>query len=315
MSDLDKQVSGDWIDVRDSATDFYGLNNRFRMSVEAMRAERRALGLANEEGMTEYKRTRLVPVFAALEDMLYKTLTQDELERQVSSLHTLLFVTMLQRCVVLGTVGLVRGPDDAGSDLDLNLKMVVGDVHERLKADPTLQKHAAVKSILLLVKRYQAEMAKMKDLEPKIKADAKLTFLANFRETFADIAGSIKKHYAELLKEQRAGEPSGVGSLARRVPLKGLSSILTQQATVYARMRSTLTFAVAEKFRTRDLLAGVHRQKAHVLGLLDTELSAYASLCREHLGDGSHETAVRLSKSFRDELTQILERQERVDQP
>jgi len=315
MSDLDKRISGDWIDIREAAGDVYGLIDYFKVSPEEMLAERQALALANEEGMTEYKRTRLLPVFTALENMLYKALTQEEIERQIRSLRLLLFVTMVERCVVLGTVQLVRGPEAGAPDVEVDLKLVLGDVQDRVKADPSLQKHPAVKNILVQMKRYQGEMAKMRELEPKIKGEAKITFLGNFRETFASIAESIKKNYAEILKEARAGSPPPETSLVRRVPLKGLGPLVTQQAVTFARMRSTLSYAIEEKFHTRELLAGLHRQKAQVLELLETELNGYASLCREHLGATDPATAVLFSKSVRDELAQVLERQARLEQP
>jgi hypothetical protein len=292
MSDLEKRISGDWIDIREAAGDFYGLNDYFKVSPEEMLAERQALALANEEGITEYKRTRLLPVYTALENMLYKALTQEEIERQVRSLRLLLFVTMVERCVILGTVQLVRGPEAGAPDVEVDLK-----------------------NILVQMKRYQGEMAKMRELEPKIKGEAKLTFLGNFKETFASIADSIKKNYAELLKEARADSPPPETSLVRRVPLKGLGPLVTQHAVTFARMRSTLSYAIEEKFHTRELLAGLHRQKAQVLELLETELKGYASLCREHLGATDPVTAVLFSKSVRDELAQVLERQARLEQP
>jgi hypothetical protein len=315
MSDLDRRVSGDWIDVREAAVDFYSLNDLFKVSPASMLTQRQSLALANEEGITEYKRSLLNPVFTALENMLYKALTQEELERQIRTLHSLLFMTMLQRCVILGTVQLVRGTESGAPDVDVDLKLLLGDVQERLKADPSLQKHLAVKHILVQMKRYQGEMAKMKELEPKIKAEARITFLSNFRETFASIADSIKKSYAELLKELRAGSPPEQTSPVRRVPLKGLAPAITQQAMAFARMRSTLLFATEEKFRTRELLATLFHQRVQILDMLEAELKSYAVLCREHLGTGDGASAVAFSKSFRDELAQILERQARVDQP
>jgi hypothetical protein len=314
MSDLDRRVSGDWIDVREAAQDFYGLNDYFELSPAAMLAERQSLTLANEEGITEYKRSRLLPVFDALENMLYKALTQEELERQTGNLHLLLFVTMLERCVVLGTVGLVRGPESGAPDLDVDLKLVLGDVQERVKREPALLAHPAVKNILVQMKRYQTEMAKMKELQPKIKEDARQTFLSNFKETFASIADSIKKNYADLLKELRAGEPQTHTSLARRMPLKPLAPLLTQQAMTFAKMRSSVLHATEEKFRTRELLGRLFHQKGQILELMEAELRAYGALCREQLGTGDAATAVELSKSLAIELAGILERQARIDQ-
>lgn len=315
MSDLEKRISGDWIDLREASADFYALNGLFKVSREEMLAERQALTLANEEGVTEYKRARLLPVYATLENMLYKALTQEEIEGQIGSLRLLLFVTALQRCVALGTVQLVRGAEAEGPDLEVDLKLVLGDVQDRVKADPSLQKHPAVKNILVLMKRYQGEMAKMRELEPKIKGEAKITFLGNFKETFASITESVKKNYADLMKEARESSLQPESSLARRVPLKALGPVITQQVMAFARMRSTLVYAIGEKFHTRELLAGLHHQKAQVLELLEAELKGYVALCHEHLGAAEPTAAVQFSKSFRDELAHVLERQARLEQP
>jgi len=193
--------------------------------------------------------------------------------------------------------------------------MVLGDVQGRVRSDPSLQMHRAVKNILAQTKRYQSEMAKMKELSPKIKGEARKTFLANFRETFVSIAESIRKNHAELIKEERANAPPEEPSLLRRLPLKTLGPIITQQAVTFARMKSTLAHAIGEKFRTREILAGVFHQKAQVLGLLDAELKAYAVLCREHTGDGSQKAALLFSKTFSQELGQVLERQARIENP
>ena len=72
---------------------------------------------------------------------------------------------------------------------------ILGDVNARIKANPALRGHAAMKNILMQVQRYNAENQKMRELLPTIKPEMRTAFLANFSRTFDEIIGSIRRHY------------------------------------------------------------------------------------------------------------------------
>lgn len=315
MDELEKRVSGDWIDIRESAVDFYTLNDYFQISPAEMDAQRQALGLANEEGMVEYKRALLSPVFVTLENMGYQALTAEELAAQAQTLHTLLFVTMIQRSVVLGTIQLVRSPGPSEAPREESVKVILADVQDRMKRDPELQKHPAVKNIFVSVKRYQNEMTKMKELASKIKGDKnRAVFADNFRNTFASIEDSMRKNYAEIIREERSEADKASANLPRRLSLKPLAPVLTAQAQEFSRMKSTLVFAGEEKFRTREMLVGLFRRRDETMGLLDRELEACADICRTELGRDDPSLALMLTKDLRDEIAAVLDRQARVEE-
>ena len=315
MDDLEKRVSGDWIDVRESATDFYTLNDHFDISPAQMTAERQSLVLANEEGMVEYKRTILSPVFATLENMAYQALTHEDLSVQAATLHRVLFITMIQRAVALGAIQLVRQQNQEQGPREDSIKVILSDVQDRIKKDPDLQKHPGVKNILLSVKRYQNEMAKMKELAPTIRGDKnRATFADNFRNTFVSIEESVRKNYSEIVQEERSEEEKLTMNLARRLPLKPLGPVLTEQARHFSRMKSTLLFASGEKFKTREMLVGLFQRREEILALLDRELTVYGDLCAEELGGDGSTLALRFSKDLRDEIAALLDRQARVEE-
>jgi len=66
MPELDKRISGDWIELRGKANDFHALLEVLAVPTYDLRSTAEALKLSVEGGVVEFKRAVLSPVFAAL---------------------------------------------------------------------------------------------------------------------------------------------------------------------------------------------------------------------------------------------------------
>ena len=134
----------------------------------------------------------------------------------------------------------------------LQVGAILADVNARIKRNPALRSHAAIKNILMQVQRYNGENKKMRELLPTIKPEMRTSFLANFTRTFDEIIGSIRRQYAAILQEEAAAEKGSREDFRwSLLPLKELAPLLASQAREVARIRSTLAHARDEKYKTR----------------------------------------------------------------
>jgi hypothetical protein len=318
MSDLEKRISGDWIDLREKSNDLYALLDALAIPSYEMRAAASTLRFCVEQGVIEFKRTLLNPVFSVLEAARFSTIASSALSTQERSLGVLLLVILLQRLLCAEIIPLARSPAEKRADggEGLQVGVILADVNARVKANPETRSHGSIKNILMLVQRYNGENQKMRELLPTIKPGMRTAFLANFTRTFDEIIGSIRRHYAALLHEEKAAdrarrEPFSLSLL----PLKDLAPLCAAQAREIALMRSTLTHAREEKYKTRESLVRLYDRRQTALGLLDDEVKEYGRICAAARVPSGESCVPGMAAAFRDEIVVILERQGRKEEP
>lgn len=309
MIDLEKWISGDWIDIREAARDLDALGDHFRLSEAELQAQIRRLGLAVEEGIVEYKRSLLLPLFTTLEQMKYQSVSSSDLEAYRRSMDSLLYTIMIQKLLASGTIPASRpAAAEAPAAGTLDIQSIVADIHRRAQADPRLLKHPAVKNILMQFQIYRREWEKMQELAPNIREEKEATFRDNFRAVFNRSFESIRRHYAGFLLEgaERRSETQRLDPL-RRLPLRELVPLLLRQARQVSRLRSTLRYAVEKKHRTREILVRAFEKRREVLDLLEMELGLYRELSAR-LGRPEPEAGARSAAArMRDEVARVLE--------
>jgi len=318
MVELERRISGDWIEAREAAADQYSLSKFFQLTAERLHDIARSLRLCVEEGVLEYKGALLRPVFVSLEAMQYQSVSFVELELHDRPLENLLFVILLQRLVCSGVIAPARGrtvgyiPTEA-----IGVNAILADIKQRIRLNGDFQKHPSVKNIFVQVTIYQKEKKKMEDLLPTIKEDKRETFRRNFQEVFQKIFGSIRKNYADLLAEEEARrlEQEGQSDILYLASLKSLVPLLNDQAKEVSRLRSTLSFARSDKYKTRAVLVSVFKDRAFFLGLMDSENAVYARLCAELGRKSGLDCPPALGKRLGGELVRVLERLARVEAP
>jgi hypothetical protein len=310
MKDVEKRVSGDWIDIRELSRDYFTLKNYFRIPDGDIEIQIGKLKFAIEHGIVEYKRASLSPLFRTLENSRYQNPGMDVIEEQIRYNRALLFVTLIQRLFAEGTLKLAREKvkEEEISTGDLNLKDILQDINRRIREEPSFGKGQPVKKILMQVNIYKREQDTMKKLLPTIKPDSQKSFMANFKKTFAEIIDKIKRNYIAILKEEIPPDTENKNVLGQ-APLKELLPILTSQAMSMSRICSTLLFIKEEKYKTREILDNLSKEKKSVVELLDREMEKYKSF-GEKLGTiggrAVSDPASVLSRFMSHEIIQFL---------
>jgi len=309
MIDAERRANGDWIDIREISKDTFALKDYFKIPVEDIRIQLDKLGHSVEQGVVEYKRSSLSPLFRMVEASQYQTPGMDVIEKQVRYIQALLYVALIQRLIAEGTVKLTREKiqEEQIKTSDLNLKDILQDVNKRIKENPEAGKDPSVKKILMQVGIYKKEQETMKKLLPTIKEDSKESFMKNFRNTFAEIIEKIKRSYLDILLEENPPDTENRNILAR-LPLTELVPVLTSQCQKISKTRSILLFVREEKYKTREVLGGLSREKDAVMGLLDREMAAYRDF-GEKLEDLSGDRASAVSRAMCHELIDFLEKE------
>jgi hypothetical protein len=318
MVDLERRISGDWIEAREAAADPYALIKFFSLDADRLHDIARSLRLCVEEGILEYKGALLRPVFISLESMQFQSVSFVELELHDRPLENLQFVILLQRLVCSGVIAPAKGKQVQPISAEhIPVDAILANLKQRIRLNNDFLKHPAVKNIFVQVTIYQKERKKMEDLLPTIKEDKRGTFRRNFQEVFEKIFASIRKNYADLLVEEegRRLEQEGQSDILYRASLKSLNPLLNDQAKEVSRLRSTLAFARADKYKTRAVLVSVFKDKAFFLGLLDKENAAYARLCAELGRKSGLDCAPTLGRRLGSEMVRVLEKLARVEAP
>jgi len=318
MPDLEKRISGDWIELREKANDLYTLLDVLAVPQHRLLAAAEGLRHSVEQGIVEFKRTLLAPVLVALEATRYKSLAADDMGAQEKSLAVLLLAILVQRLFCTEILPLARPHEEKrvfGVDT-LQVSTILADVNTRVKSNPGLRAHTAVKNILMQVQRYNGENQKMRELLPTIKPEMRTSFLANFTRTFDEIIGSIRRQYATILEEEAAADKARrEGFSLALVPLKELGPLLASQAREVSKFRSTLAHAREEKYKTREALVRLYDGRQVVLKLVEEESKAYRRLCQRIQQDDMDSCAGAMASGFRDEVAALLEKQGKREQP
>jgi hypothetical protein len=312
MAELEKRISGDWIDIKEKSNQLHSLLEALALPAYELRAAADALRMAVEQGVVEFKRTLLSPVLVALETARYKSLATDEMAAQEKSLTVMLLVALVQRLFCADLHPLSRPREERrnfGVDA-LDVSAILSDVNVRITGNAALRSHAAIKNILMQVQRYNGENRKMRELLPTIKPEMRTAFLANFTRTFEEIIASIRRQYNSLLAEEAAAEKARrEGFSLSLMPLKELAPLLASQGQEIARFRSTLGYAREEKYKTREILVRLYDGRETVLRLIEEELAIYRRICRRTFQYDLEACALSMASGFRDEIVGILERQ------
>ncbi len=308
--EVEKKVTGDWIDLREASRDIYSLLDYLKIPIPEISRQAESIKSSVEEDLIEYKRASLLPIFLALENMKYQSLNTEEMFRQEKNSESLLLVIMVQRLLCMGVIqpsALRQRAEQKLVSEDVNT--IIAIIRKRLEQNPSEKSNPAVKKILLQVSLYQKEHEKLKELFPKIKLDKMASYLSNFVQTFDTIFDSIRKNYSELLVEE-AKKNRRIEDLPLLVslPIKKMAAFYEKQAKEISRIRSTLAFARAERYRTREPLVALYNDKKRILDTIESEARFYREICEEHPVLKQENCTKRLSREMRDEIVIILNR-------
>ena len=318
MLESEKTVTGDWIDIREASKDLYTLISYFKPTAEEINRQIEAIRGSVEGGLAEYKRTGLIPVFIALENMKYQSLNAAEMYREELNSKSLLYVIMLQKMLSQKIIPLsTEKTKESNELLDVDINAIIQDIRERINRDPSSKNNPSVKKILMQVNLYTKEHNKLKELFYQIKSDKMAAYLSNFVQAFDTVFLSIRKNYSELLREEELKEkkPQEIRILTL-IPMKELAEIYSQQAKEVSRISSTLRYARAEKYKTREILVKLFNDKESILKTITDEELLSRKICAqtaEQTAGGLKEFSLndcskKIEQEFKREILILLEK-------
>jgi hypothetical protein len=303
MEGLEKRVAGDWFDIKECSENLRDLEDYFEFTGPVYRETAGELRLSVEEGVVEYKRNVARPLYSFLESLQYDSKGLDSLIKHAQKLAPLIYCLLLQRHLARGTVPVRKTNFSFDPDKQFGIKEIIQDVNYRLKEEPSLSQHPAIKNILYQINTYKGELENMKKLSPNIPKEKAESFSDNFKKTFSEIHQRIEENYTSFLREEveKTHEtiPTNVLEL---YDIKPLAKLYMSQAQKIAELRSTLTFAEEEGFRTRAVLVGMFNEKERVLGSFENEKKEYMRIA------GDSRQGIKISKAFSSEMIYRLER-------
>ena len=100
MDLLQRRIDGDWYDIRHLPLQFFAVHERLPLPAATLAALTADLGGAAGEGIVACKRVLLGPVFFALEELRYQSLTAAQLADHGMAARRALFFILLQRVVL-----------------------------------------------------------------------------------------------------------------------------------------------------------------------------------------------------------------------
>jgi len=278
MGELSKKIIGNWVDIRGVASNFYKITEYFQFNYQRLSSILSNLKFSSEQGIIEYKRTMLSPIFRLLDTLQYKSVSLDIFLKHGNTIEEIIFIILIQRLFARGTIKFSEkfNIDELISADNIEIDAILKDILTRITKRPELKNNLAIKNILIQFTIYTNEKKTMEKLSANIKSHASNSFYENFKTTFNRIYSSIRKNYEIILKEDASKIMKK--NILNLVSLKGVSSILYNQAKDFSRIKTTFDFVKTEKYKIRENLLPIFRKKDNFLGLITNELDLYNEL-------------------------------------
>lgn len=313
MSDLDKQIAGDWYEIRSTLDDPDTLIDHLEISPEEFTGGAKQLRFSVDQGIIEYKGSLIHTMMAPLKSLKWDSKAITSLEREVRLAAMAVLTPAVQRLFAMKKLRLysVRGeeieeePKAAEGDKENvpDVKTIVAEVQEMVRQKPDLRTNSEVKRIMAQLKYYNTELEKMRSLEPNIPPEKKEGFRKNFQATFREIVEKIRGAYQTLIDEEfKENRPAENQPLLKRYDFSSLDNLFREQVRNAARIYSTIEFARKERFQMREILIELAAGEPYYIGLFSRELEMYKKLAP--FGDDN----VKISKAFGEQAGRYFDR-------
>ena len=305
MKEIEKQIIGKWVDIKERARDIYALTEYFALPAAELEPELTKLASSVEEGIIEYKRTAMNLLFRSLENIKYKSLNMEVFEDLIRLLKLLIYFVLIQRLIAAGIVHLEKQkPGDNISADNIEINLILKDILARVKENPDFSKHTAVKNILVQFTIYKNERKTMEKLSPNVK-DKSGAFYQNFKLTFQKIFASIRRNYEQILKEDAARFVKY--NILTEIGDKQLTGLLFQQIRELSRILAILEYVYTEKYKIREILIRLYNSRLDIFKLIDAELKFYQRFCNT-TGKPAKQV-IEICNSFSREIVNVVRKQ------
>lgn len=277
MNDLDTIIRGHIFEIKEHIEDIFALEEYFGFTAEDLEQAAEELKKSVENGVLEHKNRTLTSVFSFLEGLKYDAKGFDRLESFIQPLTRLVYIILAQRLIAKGTLRIsgIKGEDREESGIeekDLSIKEILADVQLRIKNNPETGNDQRIKSILLQVRQYRTELEKKQNLKPNILPEKREAFEANYRKIFEQLFKKIRETYYSILasEDETRNQPERQKQLTD-YDLHPAVSVYNRQFEAYSSLRSTLLYAVRERYNLREIFTDLDRKKDAYFNLLEEE--------------------------------------------
>lgn len=336
VSELEKQITGDWYEVRNALDEPDTLVDFLEISPAEFSRAAEQLRFAVEQGVVEYKRGLLHSIMSPLKSLKWDSRAITDLTPPLREAAMSVLTPAVQRLFALGLLRLYssksseetapgvkaaaaaspnrpegpqtppRGSSKTSADSEetpSDIKTVVQEVRNMLKERPALQNHQEVKKIMLQLKYYNTELAKMRSLTPNIPPEKAAGFKKNFQDTFNEITQKINASYNALLNEEmERNRPKEQLPVLKRYNFDNTDKLFRDQIANATRIYSTIRHADQERYQMRETLVELSAGEPYHAGFFDRELKAYQQLAP--FGEDN----LKISRAFGNQVQRYYDR-------
>jgi len=276
MTELETLIRGHIFELKERFEDIFALEEYFEFTPEDLETLARDLKKSVEGGVLEYKKRTISSAFTFMESLKYDSKGFDRLATFVTPLTSLVFIVLTQRLIAKGTLRISeQKPEDTEGQLfeekDLSIQEILSDVQQRIKQSPEAEKDQRIKSILLQVRQYRSELEKKKSLEPNILPDKRPAFEENYKKIFDELLNKIRTTYYTVLKSDETKPATAAEKKLSDYDLPQLEGVYRKQIEYYSSLRSTMIYAVKERYNIREIFADLEQKWSVFFKLLDDE--------------------------------------------
>jgi chemotaxis protein histidine kinase CheA len=308
--ELEKRVSGDWFDLKEAVSDPVAAAAAAGLDPIALKQIADRLRYSVEEGIMEFKRTTLLSILSTLDSLTYDSRAFTSLESGAVEAAAASWACLQQRRIALGREK-IEETRERGAHLQEEKKeppvdtaTVFETVHKLFSKYPELKNEPAGKMVILQLKQYRQEMAKLKELMENIPQEKRKPLRENFAYRLHEIlekvqqgCETLQESVAETEKDDKEETEGFVLTRVDQEKLASLSKRFLQEAEHFNRFRSVMRFAIEEKYRSRQSLMSLKKTGDELQSLFKLESSDFRTL--SPFGDGAARISMEMAHIVR----------------
>lgn len=304
MDKLDKKISGDFFDLKQHLESSLDLKNFLKLTDRDLELCIIMLRQTVEKGIVEYKTGIITKIFRLIDSLRYDMSGLNKLKSIILETTLLLYVTLLQFMISKKVIKIKEDEPEAGTEKEeKNIMRINSEINDMIEKDKELKNNKFIQNIISNFNLYKKELDNMKKMLPNIPAYRRSVFKEKFTEIFSSLSGYICDNYAEFKKEIRREYKGMIYHSLSNYDISVCSEIYKMQAENISKIKSTLEFAVQEKYKIMDILSVIKKSENSMIGQIKEEDDKY------YLFSLSHSEAVLVNKMFSHEIEKIIRRQ------
>lgn len=286
MSGLTTEIRKNWFVIEEVVRDPDKIIEIFKPSEAELGVMLGDLENSVIEGIFEYKRNTIRAILRPLESLQYDSKAIELLPQQIKTARALMLVTLLQRLYFTGDLKPRGGKtaaapsQEAAEGPKTGVKEILTYIRNAIDADPEKKKDPEVKKIIMYSKMYQNEIQKLNDILKTVPPGKAASVKENFKNSLTGIVQKMNTSYRNLAvpAEEVPKAIQKTGSILTRFDYSPLSGEIKKQAKIFSEVLTTMTFALNEKFNTREILVALYSRQKEILGLVDREQKLYPDI-------------------------------------